>query len=147
MPPCVDACQAGTRQRAQTRVSGGTQLGGRQNSWRQGYHIRMGAVRTAAAMQCVPCHVRIFVFARGACTCMWNASRRFHRARARCAKQVGSLCAVLNGMDTRWHNHAQSTRAALERRRMSCHAHVVCVCMVVLCVPRDVLLPAWPPAR
>ena len=66
MPPCVDACQAGTRQRAQTRVSGGTQLGGRQTSWCQGYHIRMGAVRTAAAMQCVQCCVRIF------CFCAWR---------------------------------------------------------------------------
>ena len=54
--PCVGACQAGTREVGQ-QVSGGTQLGGRQTSWCQGYHIRMGAVRRAAA--CAWCVERL----------------------------------------------------------------------------------------
>ena len=33
------------------QVSGGTQLGGHQTSWCQGYHVRMGAVRKAGGMR------------------------------------------------------------------------------------------------
>ena len=78
-----------------------------------------------------------FVFARGACTCMWNASRRFHR-RAYCA----SRCACGMGSTLRTTPHAGNTSDwrwnfdACRAMRMSCVCawwcsvcHAMCSCL------------------